>query len=157
MTSQNKDNPGVRLPDGSPMYDTSNFSTSRSSSNNYLAKIVGFILVIVFFVVANVVFIGLQNLWHSGDQSKLDIIKQELQTKNTAIDALESNITREKSAMNQELATNNTDKYNTHVDDYNTMVNEYKTDIASYNQLVKQANDLSEKVGSTWYVVPIPK
>jgi len=120
---------------------------------NKTSGIIGFILV---FIVGNAVLVGAQSLWHSGDQAKIDSIKQTLATNKASIDDLESRINAKKAEMDGYSANNDNEDYNLDVDPYNAMVDEYKTDIDDYNTLVKQGNDLANKIGGTWYIVPFP-
>ena len=70
----------LQLPDGSPIYDSSNTSTPNGNVRK-VGGISGIIGVILLYLIGNVVFVGAQKIWHSGDQNKFDNIKQELTTK----------------------------------------------------------------------------
>lgn len=119
-------------------------------------SIIGILGIILVYGVINIVLVGAQDFWHSGDQSKLDALKQELQTKKSDIDTLEANINSEKSTMDEYQANGDVTDYNSLVDDYNSKLAEDQSDVNDYNSIVQQANDLSNKIGGTWYVVPIP-
>jgi len=142
----------LQLPDGSPVYDSANTSSSRSN----VIKVGGLVGVILLYVIGNVVFVGAQKIWHSSDQSKFDKIKQELTIKKGEIDNLESKINTKKSEMDHDSENGYIDAYNSQVDGYNIMLSEYESDVDNYNKLVAEANDLSKKIGGTWYIVPIP-
>ncbi len=145
----------LQLPDGSPIYDSSNTSTPNGNVRK-VGGISGIIGVILLYLIGNVVFVGAQKIWHSGDQNKFDNIKQELTTKKTEIDDLESKINTKKSEMDRNSANGYIDAYNSEVNDYNLMLDKYDSDVDSYNKLVTEANGLSKKIGGTWYIVPIP-
>ena len=116
----------------------------------------GLIGLILIYGVGNAVLVGAQNLFSSGDQNKLNNLQQELQTKKTSISVLGYRIDAEKSNMDQEKANGDSVDYNAQVDDYNSKLAEYQSNIDDYNNTVQQANDLSKKIGGTWYIVPIP-
>lgn len=121
--------------------------------NKTASGIIGLILI---YGVGNAVLVGSQSLFHSGDQTKLNNLKQELQTKKLTIDSLGSQIDTQKSNLDQEQANGDNSDYNAQVDDYNSKLTEYKSDVNDYNNTIQQANDLSKKIGGTWYIVPIP-
>lgn len=86
------------------------------------------------------------------------------------MESLKSDIDRVEMRYSDTVPSSEFARYNRNIDDYNDLVSdynvtlgayqqlfdEYERKIADYNLKVKEANALAEKIGSTWYVVPIP-
>jgi cell division protein FtsB len=47
-------------------------------------------------------------------------------------------------------------KYNSGLDRSDALFQDYSQRIDRYNALIKESNDLSNQIGATWYIVPIP-
>jgi multidrug resistance efflux pump len=137
---------------------------------NIIGWVIGLVAIAVVYLVFNLVFVGGQKLWHSGDQKKLDQIKAVLETEKNAIDDVEAqlvvkNINMDKLKKDIDALKNSRDidRYNRLVDDYNMKLgaynqqyDDYEKRLNSYNQKVNEANELAKKIGSTWYVIPVP-
>lgn len=76
-----------------------------------------------------------QELWHKEDQQKLDSLKSELKLKEATLLSLKESIEAETYSNEDE-------------------VNEYNKMIEEHNQKVKQANELAEKIGARYHIVP---
>jgi hypothetical protein len=138
-------------------------------------KIKGWIISMVGLVIVygaiNLVLYGAQELWHKGDTDKLNAVKEFIKEKKIEIDSLEqrlatteSDLDEKKSQLDSYKAFGNTYQYNLGVDDYNNLLSQYKLDldrynsaISVYNQKINEGNELSKKVGSRWYVIPVPR
>jgi len=48
------------------------------------------------------------------------------------------------------------DTYNSTLNKYNSKYEDYSHQIDKYNAMVVEANNLAKKIGTTWYVVPVP-
>jgi hypothetical protein len=109
------------------------FRILNSGLGRLVATIVG---IAIIYSVINLIFVGGQNLWHSGDKKKMEELK-------TLMDS-ENNVIRDYEDLNKSGRIT-TKQYNT-----------YKETIDLYNAQVKQYNELAKSVGTTYYVVPIP-
>jgi hypothetical protein len=137
-------------------------------STKIFVWIVGLIFIALVYGIVNFVFVGAQSLYHSKDNAKLEFIKSDLDEKLKIIKQQEDNLRTQESFLDKTKKTINittdTDDHNNLVDKYNVELALYKAnysrysqDLESYNLKVNEANKLAEKVGTTWYVVPIPR
>lgn len=99
----------------------------------YLA--VGVIILIVYGLI-NLVLVGGQNLWHAGDKKELQAIETTLKSWDGKIYMYELDI------KNETISDGDYYDYTVLIDKYNVKVKEY--------------NELAEKIGTTFYIVPIP-
>ena len=100
-----------------------------------LIVLVGSLLVIaLLYGLINVLFVGGQKIWHSGDNKKLTKIEEQLKDEEKRIKQYELEITI------GSITDYEYEKYKEVIDDYNANVKEY--------------NKLAEKVGTTYYVIP---
>lgn len=128
----------------------------------------GLIGIVVLYGVVNFVLVGGRKLWHRGDQAKLDTLKTSLASENSRIDSLETqlksleaDIRKSESYINSidqysSDYNNLVDQYNAKISRYNSLYSDYENSINQYNTHVNEANELAKKIGSTWYIVPIP-
>jgi CRISPR/Cas system CSM-associated protein Csm3 (group 7 of RAMP superfamily) len=94
------------------------------------------LVVAIIYGIVNLVLVGGQNLWHSGDKKAMSNI--EVQLKNIE-DSIHYYELKNKDGLISD-------------EEYDT----YKAEVAKCNELVKEYNKHAEKAGTTWYVVPIP-
>jgi hypothetical protein len=106
------------------------------SFKHFKSLLIGIAGIVVVYGVLNLILVGGQSLWHSGDNKKLDQLKAELETENVEIERYES------TAKTRNLSV--------------TEINDYKRKIDEYNKNVEEANKLAKEIGTTWYVVPVP-
>lgn len=99
----------------------------------YLA--VGIIILVVYGLI-NLVLVGGQNLWHAGDKKELKSIESTLKSWDGKIYLYEYDI------KNETITDGEYYDYTVLIEKYNEKVNTY--------------NELAEKVGATFYIVPIP-
>lgn len=99
--------------------------------------LIGLLLIGILYGLFNLIFIGGQSLWHMGDKHKLEALKQKMDNELVTIHSYES------SNSKGTLTQSQYKEYTAAVDLYNSQVTEY--------------NDLAKKVGTTYYVVPVPR
>lgn len=109
--------------------------TKRSLGSLYGA-VLSLVIIAIVYGLINLVVVGVQEFWHHDAKSKMSDIKAELSLKESKIN-------------NYELHVNDGTISDTEYADYSRLIDEY-------NGQVKEYNDLAEKAGTTWYVVPIP-
>lgn len=166
-------------------------SSSGLSPTKILGLIGSLVVTVVLFVALNLILVGAQELWHRGDNAKLDLLKMQLKSEReiigsaeTKLEGLEASVKRlesEASDLNGSIGRLETQypqgvpsalyaAYERSVSDYNRLVGQrsaalatysatydnYSAQLDAYNEKVKAANALAERVGGTWYVVPIP-
>jgi chromosome segregation ATPase len=138
---------------------------------------IGIVGIALIYVILNVFVVGGQKLYHHDDQARLDSLKSELKEQKATIDNDESELTSKEddlSSLKEEVETYESDypdgvpeeyydEYRQKVNDYNSQLTDYKdqystyqNELGSYNEKVKEANALAKKIGSTWYIVPVP-
>jgi hypothetical protein len=141
----------------------------QNSSPNIIGWVVGVVAIAIVYGLINLVLVGGQKVWHSGDQKKLTQIQSILDDEKKDLDRIEGELTSKNANLDKleiDLKANkngNIDRYNKLVDEYNMKLgaynqqyDDYKKRITSYNDKVNEANSIAKKIGSTWYVVPIP-
>lgn len=127
----------------------------------------GLIGIVIIYGIINLVLVGGQEALHSGDKKKLDQMKIELDAGLKEITSLEFQINALDSDLqtlkNQIDSTDDIDDKNVLIDRYNSNLPAYKisydkysTKLISYNLEVNNANELAKKIGSTYYLLPIP-
>lgn len=88
----------------------------------------------IIYGLINLVLVGGQELWHGEDKKKMEEIKSFLDGEKVALSIYDAKV------------NSLTDK----------QYDEYKQRVDNYNEKVKEYNALAEKVGGTWYVLPVP-
>ncbi|MDB5166851.1 MAG: hypothetical protein JWM37_923 [Candidatus Saccharibacteria bacterium] len=133
----------------------------------YLAPV---LIVVALYAIVNGVAFGVQKIANRDDQKKLDSLTSQIDTQEKTLNDLDKKITAEEAQLTaldkkitDEEETADDETYNNDVAAYNKLVDLYKADIDAYNKQipaynakVTEANELAKKVGSTWYVVPLP-
>lgn len=133
----------------------------------YKQGLIGLLAVAVLYGVINLILVGGQHLWHGEERSNLKTIEAELKVGEREINKLEQGLTAILSHLEEierkmegdiSVAEYNdlVDKLNSDIDLYTSNYRKYEYKISAYNKKVEEANELAEKIGSTWYVVPIP-
>lgn len=148
-----------------------------------------FLSVIVVFVIANAILIGIQRLPHLEDQRHLDQLKQQLDVERPEIEEMENRL-RTLSAnfdqMEQRLLglksdirateakfpsgipsqiypgySRQVDEYNagvvlheTYIEEFESLYPQYSARVDQFNSLIGEAKALSDKIGSTWILIP---
>jgi hypothetical protein len=102
----------------------------------YLGYLIGIFGIIIIYGVINLVLVGGQNLWHSGEKNRLNELQGILSSQEIVIQSYESKVD---SGTITDVEYN---EYTKKVDEYNKNINEY--------------NEVAEKAGTTWYVLPVP-
>ncbi|MEK5358080.1 hypothetical protein [Paenibacillus sp. FSL L8-0709] len=102
----------------------------------YLGYLIGIIGIIIVYVVINLVLVGGQNLWHSGENNRLDELETIMSSQEKIIQSYENQVD------NGTISDDEYNEYTKKVDEYNKNVNEY--------------NEVAEKAGTTWYILPVP-
>ncbi len=121
---------------------------------------------ILFFIIANVILVGGQKLWHLNDQKRLDEIKTDLEAQLPKIKSLEKELeTLEISLDQMESRMNQLDveirtiesanpqgipqaiyfSYSQKVDEYNSLIKQYNTSLTRFKNLYP---DYSARVDS---------
>lgn len=139
--------------------------------------VVSIIVVAIIYGLINLVLVGGQKVWHHDDEAKLDELKVELKDLKASIGGYEDLLTEidgELTGSKEEVDSYESDfpegipeeyyedytsavnGYNEQLDTYNIEYDKYSSEIDSYNEKVEEANAVSEDIGSTWYVVPMP-
>lgn len=116
-----------------------------------------FVLIVVIYLILNGGLIGVQNFFKKDEIAKFEKMKNELEDLHYEIEDQE-NDENEYGYYNDAV-----NEYNTSLEDYESLVSEYdekhetySDSIDAYNIEVKTVNKLSEEIGSTWVIVPIP-
>lgn len=137
-------------------------------STKIFVWIVGIIFIALVYGIINFVFVGAQSLYHSKDNAKLEVIKSDLDEKLKNIRNQEGILKAQENFLDKTKRTidittdvddhnNLVDKYNVEISLYRANYSRYSQDLESYNLNVNEANKLAKEVGTTWYVVPIPR
>jgi chromosome segregation ATPase len=199
--------------------------------NRWRSWIAGGVAILLLYLIANVLLVGGQKLWHRGDQARLDQLQAFLKDERSQIEQLEGEMKvcseqdttctdllnrysrtdkihkaelKKLDSLNQRVTQLESSvrgclpdvsdcqaqyrKYSETVDSYNSEVRtanaslrrltavrrqlnscaatlqhcedlstEYSSRVDAYNAKVPDANALAKKVGTYWYVVPVPK
>jgi len=125
-------------------------------------------LFIVFvFGLGNLLLVGGQKLAHRDDLARLDKLKAQiaidkahLVEQETALSQLSTQIEnlahRVETANSLAVQNATIENHNRLIDDYHSLFDEYSSHVEATNQIIKEANALSEKIGGTWFLIPIP-
>lgn len=127
----------------------------------------GLLGIVIIYGIINLVMLGGQSVLHGEDKKELNQIKIELDSGLNELNALGFQLdTQESELKSLEDQINSTedtdakneliDKYNNYLPAYNADFDQYSSKLVSYNLKVDRANELSNKVGSTYYILPIP-
>lgn len=102
----------------------------------YLGYLIGILGIILIYGVINLVLVGGQNLWHSGEKNRLNELQEIMSNQEKIIHEYKLDV---------ENGTISDDEYN----DYTKKVDEYNENVNEYNKV-------AEKSGTTWYILPVP-
>lgn len=136
-------------------------------TNNVVTSVVGILAIIVIYAIINFAIVGGQKLMDRDENKRLDVLKTEIEQGEKQIKSLESelaNFEEELADIENELESETdehtynelVDSYNGSLDVYNSKYDHYIVELDEYNAKVDEANELSEKIGGTWYILPIP-
>lgn len=128
------------------------------------------IILAVVYLVLNWALGGIQNLWHRNDTRRIESTKTALENERRIIDELSNRLDEEGESLSKESdrldelkASGSTDEYNEGVESFNSRLRSYKADVDLYNQKITnfnkqvgEINELIKKIGSRWYIIPIP-
>lgn len=109
-------------------------------------------------------------------KNEIDTMESKIKAKNTELENKYKSIQKCKSIIKQyeiignsmtdmeyenyentlTICNENIDEYNIEFTNVNSAYDSYKENIDTYNSLIPKANELAKKVGSKWYIVPIP-
>jgi hypothetical protein len=117
-------------------YQPPEISRSKQLLFRILKFTLPFVGIALIYLVINVFLVGGQELWHKKDNQKLKEMRLELKDTENKINYYES-INKNGTITEAEYDT-------------------YSKEIDYYNGLVEDYNKLSEKVGGTWYILPVP-
>lgn len=146
----------------------------RLLSNPTMSKLLGFLVLILAYILLNFILVFAQDVYHANDITVYTQFEEELNNQNSKLTALKDQYISLEQSLDEEyewiemnednLQTNEeVDDYNLRVNDYNDKLNEYKEILATYNQLVDKYNselekrdELYKKAYDRWYIIPIP-
>ena len=136
----------------------------------FFMNVRNFILYVLVYGLINLILWGGQELYYYKDTQEIKKIESHLENEKEQITSLESEINNQSNLLetkqkNLVSLKNNglIDQYNAGADDYNFLLQEYESNVdiynnrlAEYNKQVDRVNELIEKSGSRWYLIPIP-
>lgn len=136
-------------------------------ANKAVVSVVSVLLLIVAYGVINLFIVGGQKLMDRDENKRIEILKTEIEQSDKRIKSLENELTlledeladiksNADSETDEDAYNELADSYNGSLDIYNSKYDLYEAEIADYNTKVDEANELSEKIGGTWYILPIP-
>ncbi|MEX2104815.1 MAG: hypothetical protein WD907_05750 [Bacilli bacterium] len=105
-----------------------------------IMTILGLVAIAIVYGLINLVLVGGQNLWHSGDKSKFEEIESELAYDKNQIQNIEQRLSAmisQLDALEQDIDGTNDES------EYNNLVEQYNSDLVNYNskkRLKKQMN-----------------
>lgn len=124
---------------------------------------------VLLFIAANVIFVSVQNLWHANDRKRLDGLKAEIAIARSLVDEREAVIRQlglEITRMEAQIESSSISlvdrnviiaRHNQRVAVYQLAYTDYSSSIDDLNRKIAEANSLSNKIGSTWYLIPVPR
>lgn len=102
----------------------------------FYGTVIGLVIIVVIYGLFNLVIVGGQYIWHFKDNSELKRIEKTLAEQEVNI------------KMYEEKIYNNTITDSEYAD--------YQNEINDYNENVDEYNEIAEKIGGTYYVLPVP-
>ncbi len=141
-------------------------SPLRSFLGTFFGKALIFILI---FGVGNGILYVAQGFGHANEKAQMEEIQTYLDRESVDLE----NMTNQLNSRSNDIDTldasmnvwydSDVDQYNANVDYFNSMLDEYnslydscKGKLNAYNLKVDQYNALADKVGSEWYIIPVP-
>ncbi|MCD6528386.1 hypothetical protein J7K44_01985, partial [bacterium] len=100
--------------------------------------------------------------WLNKRQIQLKNTEREIKDLNNQIEGLDALLSNYRQRIDRgetyliDFYNAKVDEYNNLLEKYNSEVNNYKAAIDEYNSKVEEINKLSKKVGTRYYIIPIP-